>query len=90
MAQYGGDVRPLSDWAQMRTVCHGCRGVSYEMAHDDEGMTVMRPVVVPGDGSITRMVSAASEIGEMAVVVACPICGESETPGWVEGFVPAT
>ncbi|HYS41314.1 MAG TPA: hypothetical protein VEO01_37340, partial [Pseudonocardiaceae bacterium] len=65
------------------------RGVSYEMAHDEDGMTVMRPVVVPGDGSITRMVSATSETGEMAVVVPCPICADSDTPGWVEGFVPS-
>jgi hypothetical protein len=88
MAQYGGDVRPLSEWGQMRTVCHGCRGVSYEMVGDDDGATVMRPVVVPGDGSVTRMVAAASESGELAVVVPCSICGESDTPGWVPGFVP--
>jgi hypothetical protein len=88
MAQYGGDVRPLSEWIAMRTVCHGCRGFSYEMAHDDDDVTVMRPVVVPGDGSVTRMVGAASESGELAVVVPCPVCGESDTPGWVSGFVP--
>jgi len=88
MVRYAGDVRPLSDWVQMRTVSHGCRGVSYEMANDDDGVTVMRPVVVPGDGSITRMVAAASESGELAVVVPCPLCGDSDTPGWLPGFVP--
>jgi hypothetical protein len=34
------------------------------------------------------MVAAASESGELAVVVPCPVCGESDTPGWLLGFVP--
>jgi hypothetical protein len=58
------------------------------MVQDDDDVTVMRPVVVPGDGSVTRMVSAASESAELAVVAPCPVCGESDTPGWVVGFVP--
>ena len=90
MAQYGGDVRPLSEWVQMRTVCHGCRGVSYEMANDDVGVTLMRPVVVAGDGSVTRMVAGAAESGELGVVVPCVVCGGSDTPGWVSGFAPST
>lgn len=83
MARWLGDVRGLSEWGQMRTVCHACRGVSHEVAHDDDGATMMRPVVEPGDGSITRVIAA----GDGVVAVPCDRCGESDTPGWIAGFV---
>jgi hypothetical protein len=72
----------------MRTVCHGCRGVMYETGNDTDGITVMRPVIVPGDGTVTRMVTAAGESGETPVTLPCTICADSDTPGWVSDFVP--
>lgn len=86
MARYGGDVRPLSGWARVRTICHGCRAVSYEVAAADVGVTLVRPVVVAGDGSMTQLVAAVSVSGELGVVLPCPDCGSSDTPGWRPGF----
>jgi hypothetical protein len=64
----------------IRTVCHGCRAVSYEPIGDDDQRH--RPVVVPGDGQVMREVMPGMMAGEP-----CPICGESDDPGWMPGFV---
>lgn len=72
----------------MRTVCHGCRGMTTVtgQVRPDEYRT--RVMVVPGDGTITRMVAAASSLGEVAITEECPVCGDSDDPGWIPGFVP--
>lgn len=88
VADYAGDFRPLAEWGNLRSVCHGCRQVGYELEHDEHGTALQRPIVVPGDGTITRMVAGATEAGELPVVVPCPVCGESATPGWISGLVP--
>jgi hypothetical protein len=59
------------------------------MSHDELGTTLMRPVVVPGDGSTTRLVAALVDAGELAVSAPCTVCGESESPGWVPGYAPS-
>ena len=65
----------------MRTVCHGCRAVSYESIGDDGQR--QRPVIVPGDGQVMREVMPGMMISEP-----CPVCGNSDDPGWVPDFVP--
>lgn len=47
-----------------------------------------RIMVVPGDGTITRMLAAAGAHGEVAITEECPVCGDSEDPGWIDGFLP--
>jgi hypothetical protein len=64
-----------------RTVCHGCRAVSYEMIGDD-GTQRQRPVVMVGDGQLMREIMPG-----MMVSQPCPQCGESDEDGWLDGFV---
>jgi hypothetical protein len=63
----------------VRTVCHGCRQVTHVRSDED----VIRPMALPGRGTV--WVDKAS--GGM-VEVPCPVCGDDEDPGWVDGFVP--
>lgn len=75
----------MSTWAAtgIRTACHDCRSVAYEL--DDKRL---RPVLVVGDGSETKLVAALSESFEMPVVQPCPLCGETDALGWMPGFRP--
>jgi hypothetical protein len=66
----------------VRTVCHGCRAVAHELV-TIESEQRYRPVVVPGDGTLMRETSPGIMVSEP-----CPICGDTDTPGWVPGFVP--
>lgn len=61
-----------------RTVCHGCRQVTQYRGDD----AVIRPMVLPGSG----VVFAEKSPGIM-VEIPCPVCGETDDPGWVPGFV---
>ncbi|HWC83656.1 MAG TPA: hypothetical protein VG756_27175 [Pseudonocardiaceae bacterium] len=70
-----------------RTVCHHCRGVTTVTAQVEPEQYRTRTMVVPGDGTITRMIASGGG-GEVAVTEDCPVCGDSEDPGWVPGFVP--
>lgn len=63
----------------IRTVCHGCRQVT--QYRDADGR--VRPMILPGSGSV--WVERAP--GTM-VETDCPVCGETDDPGWVPGFVP--
>jgi hypothetical protein len=60
----------------------------YEMTPSDVGIAQLRSVVIPGDGSISRAVAADNEAGDTFVTQPCPVCGDSDTPGWLPGFVP--
>ena len=64
----------------IRTVCHGCRQMT--QYRDDSGG--IRPMVLPGNG----LVWVERAPGGM-VEQPCPVCGDGDDPGWVEGFVPA-
>jgi hypothetical protein len=65
-----------------RTVCHGCRATVHEtVVIDDEQR--MRPVIMPGDGTVMREVTPGVMVSQP-----CPICGDSDDPGWVLGFIP--
>ncbi|HEX5401768.1 MAG TPA: hypothetical protein VFX16_05645 [Pseudonocardiaceae bacterium] len=67
--------------APARTVCHGCRAVSYELIGDDSTQR-QRPVILVGDGQIMREVTPG-----MMVSQPCPMCADSEEDGWLDGFV---
>lgn len=73
----------MTDAAPIRTVCHGCRQVTQVREVDSDGMTRLRPMVIPGNGTVLR----EKQPGVM-VEVPCPVCGESEDLGWLPGFVP--
>lgn len=71
----------------MRTACHGCRNVTFEM-DSEEDESSLQIVLLPGDGHLTREVISPSERGSAHVSRPCSICGNSENQGWVTGFVP--
>jgi hypothetical protein len=82
-----GDVRPMSAWdGQLRTVCHRCRGTGQVTVEDDDGGMRLTPVVVPGDGTVTKAVGTSSGL-DLLVGEPCPDCGETDTPGWLPGYV---
>jgi len=56
--------------------------MSFELTGDDEGFQRYRPIVLPGDGVVMREIAPGVMVSQP-----CPICGESEDPGWVPGFV---
>jgi hypothetical protein len=64
--------------ATVRTVCHGCRQVT--QYRGDEGG--IRPMVLPGSGTVW-----VDKMPGGMVEVACPVCGESDDPGWVPALV---
>ena len=69
----------MDEVATVRTACHGCRQVTHFRSDED----VIRPMVLPASGTV--WVDKAQ--GGM-VEVPCPVCGDDEDPGWVDGFVP--
>jgi hypothetical protein len=67
----------------LRTVCHGCRQVTHIRLEDEDETAVLRPMTVPGQGSIYHETSPGVMVERV-----CPECGESDDPGWVPGFTP--
>ncbi|HEV3356910.1 MAG TPA: hypothetical protein VG247_08955 [Pseudonocardiaceae bacterium] len=65
-----------------RTVCHGCRVQTHELV-DHDGSQRYRPVVLPGDGTVSREIMPG-----IMVSSPCPECGDGDDPGWLPGFVP--
>lgn len=65
-----------------RTVCHGCRAQTHELIGDGDEQRY-RSVILPGDGTVTREVAPG-----VLVSAPCPVCGDSDDPGWIPGFVP--
>jgi hypothetical protein len=63
----------------IRTVCHGCRQVT--QYRDDAG--TIRPMVLPGNGTVWADRAPGGMVEEP-----CPMCGESDDPGWLPGFLP--
>jgi hypothetical protein len=57
--------------------------VTYEMVIDDDGATRNRSVILSGDGRSIREVMPGMMAGEP-----CRLCGDSDDPGWLPGFVP--
>ncbi|RZS29668.1 hypothetical protein EV193_11972 [Herbihabitans rhizosphaerae] len=66
-----------------RTVCHGCRQVTHVRVEDDDGNVTLRPMILPGEGVTLRERAPGRLVQE-----SCPVCGESDDPGWIPGFVP--
>jgi hypothetical protein len=79
------DFRRMSRWADtgIRTACHDCRSVAYEL-----DAKRLHPLLVVGDGSETKLISALAESYEMPVAQPCPLCGDTGEPGWLPGFRP--
>jgi hypothetical protein len=87
VAKYG-DYRPAAAFRGMRTVCHGCRTEVSELVTDSEtGASHIISLTVPGDGTVSREVATADGTRRY-VEEPCPVCGDSDDPGWVPGFVP--
>jgi len=40
-------------------------------------------MIIPGSGMVIREKSPGVLVEEQ-----CPICGDSEDPGWIEGYIP--
>lgn len=67
-----------------RTVCHGCRALTHELV-EETGPQRYRPVLLPGDGTVMREITPG-----VMVTSPCPMCGDSDDPGWLPGFIPPT
>lgn len=81
--QWRGDYRPSGVFRHLRTVCHGCRQVSHVHVDGEDEMPKLRPMIVPGDGSVAVDVSPG-----YLVQAPCPVCGDSDDPGWLPGLRP--
>ena len=66
-----------------RVVCHGCRAQTHELVGDSDGEQRYRPIILPGDGTLTREITPG-----VMVSTPCPECGDGDDPGWIPGFVP--
>jgi hypothetical protein len=88
MVELSGDFRPAGQWTRLRTACHGCRTSFFQREIDDNGVQSNRQVLMPGDGTVARLVSSATDERQVFVTEPCAICGGTETPGWLPGFVP--
>lgn len=67
----------------IRTVCHGCRQMTQVREDGDNGVIRIRPMIVPGNGSVWKEKAPGVMTEEP-----CPVCGDSDDPGWIPGFVP--
>jgi hypothetical protein len=45
-------------------------------------------MIVADAGTIYRRVRAAFETSDAVIELFCPLCGESENPGWLPGLLP--
>ncbi|MGH3437913.1 MAG: hypothetical protein ACRDRL_04670 [Sciscionella sp.] len=81
--RWQGDYRGTERFAQLRTACHGCRRTTHAHIPGEDGVPRLRTMLIVGDGTLLRDVAPGNLIGE-----SCPICGDSEDPGWLAGFCP--
>lgn len=82
-ARYGDAVdKPV---APARTVCHGCRGVTTVTEQTSPDQYVSRMMIVPGDGTVTRMVIGIGDLTEVAATETCPVCNGED---WLPEFLP--
>lgn len=79
---------PSDESVGMRTVCHACRTMREVVEQVGPHRFETRSMVVPGDGRVYQRVRAAFELADVIVESPCPVCGDSETPGWIPGFQP--
>lgn len=89
MSELGGEFRPTSGWGAMRTVCHGCRTMREVVEQVGSHQFEARSMVVPGDGRVYRRVASTFAGGEVIVEEPCPMCEDTETPGWLAGLQPS-
>ncbi|MGH3625592.1 MAG: hypothetical protein ACRDQ5_28075 [Sciscionella sp.] len=82
-ARWHGDVRPNGEFAQLRTVCHGCRQMSHVHIEGDDGVSRLRPMIVPGDGTVTTEIAPGYLVSQP-----CTVCGDSDDIGWLAGLQP--
>jgi hypothetical protein len=73
------DVPVTTDVPPARTVCHGCRQTTQFRTDGGE----VRPMIIPGSGMVIREKAPGALVEQM-----CPVCGESEDPGWSARFSP--
>ncbi|HWC83933.1 MAG TPA: hypothetical protein VG756_28575 [Pseudonocardiaceae bacterium] len=72
-----------------RTVCHTCRSAATRTEQTSPGTYRIRTMIVPGEGIITRAVASThGDGGAAAGTEDCPVCGDSEEPGWIPGCTP--
>ncbi|HEX3790005.1 MAG TPA: hypothetical protein VHW44_19205 [Pseudonocardiaceae bacterium] len=71
--------------APARTVCHGCRGVTTVTEQTSPDQYVSRMMIVPGDGTVTRMVIGIGDLTEVAATETCPVCNGED---WLPEFLP--
>jgi hypothetical protein len=67
----------------IRTVCHGCRQTTQVRGTGVDGVTELRPMIIPGNGFVMKEKAPGVMVEEP-----CPVCGDSDDPGWIPGFVP--
>jgi hypothetical protein len=78
----------LSD--TVRTACHGCRTMRETIEQVSDHEYTSHTMLVADAGTVYRRVRAIFDGVDAVVEVMCPICGESEDPGWLPGFHPPT
>lgn len=81
--RWQGDYRPAGGFMRLRTVCHGCRQTTHVHVTEEGGVSRLRTLVLAGDGTVLREVAPGHLVNEP-----CPVCRESEDPGWQSGFQP--
>ncbi|HJP74254.1 MAG TPA: hypothetical protein VJ914_08300 [Pseudonocardiaceae bacterium] len=69
----------------VRTVCHGCRVQTHELFAEIGPRRRNRPIQLPGDGTMSRELSPGDHVSGR-----CPVCGDTDDPGWLPAFTPPT
>jgi hypothetical protein len=71
-----------------RTACHGCRTMRETIEQVGPHEFTAYGLVVADAGTVYRRVHTAFDTTDAVVEAPCPLCGESEMPGWLPGLRP--
>jgi hypothetical protein len=74
----------------LRTACHGCRTMRETIEQVGPHEFTARGMIVADAGTVYRRVRAAFDTTDAVVETSCPMCGETENPGWRPGLLPPT
>lgn len=72
----------------VRTACHGCRTMRETIEQVSDHTYAASSMIVADAGTVYRRVRATFDTTDAVVEALCPVCGESEDPGWLPGFHP--
>jgi hypothetical protein len=83
-------TEPPDDPGGVRTACHNCRTMRETIEQVGPHEFTAHAMLIADAGTVYRRVRAAFDATDAVVETTCPLCGETDDPGWLPGLHPPT